>query len=46
MCCSSRGRFITNERKYIDAVIGPQSYHNINDIILAIESKKDKTKLH
>ena len=28
--------------KYIDGVIGPQSYHKITDIIKRLEIKKDK----
>ena len=41
----AEGDLLLMKEKYIDAVIGPQSYHNINDIILAIESKK-KIKLN
>ncbi len=41
----AEGDLLLMREKYIDAVIGPQSYHNINDIILAIESKK-KIKLN
>ena len=28
--------------KYIDGVIGPQSYHNISDIIMSIEKKRER----
>ncbi len=31
---------LLEKEKYIDAVIGPQSYHKINDIILDLERKK------
>ena len=41
----AEGDLLLMKENYIDAVIGPQSYHNINDIILAIESKK-KIKLN
>ena len=30
------------KEKYIDAVVGPQSYHQINDMILNIEKKSEK----
>ncbi len=36
----AEGDLLLTKEKYIDAVIGPQSYHNINDIVLAIENKK------
>ena len=42
MRCSGRGRSITEQRKYIDAVVGPQSYHEINKIILDLENKTRK----
>ena len=33
---------ILKKEKYVDAVIGPQSYHKINEIILNIENNNDK----
>ena len=30
LCCSSRRRHSLKKEKYIDAVIGPQSYHQIH----------------
>ena len=40
MCCPSRRRlFLLKKEKYIDAVLGPQSYHQINDTILKLEKK-------
>ena len=38
----AEGDLLLTKEKYIDAVVGPQSYHNINDIVLAIENKKKK----
>ncbi len=38
----AEGEILLEKEKYIDAVIGPQSYQNINKIILEIESKKIK----
>ena len=31
--CASRREILLKKEKYIDAVIGPQSYHQINDTI-------------
>ena len=39
MCCSSRRSYFLKKEKYIDAVLGPQSYHQINDTILKLEKK-------
>ena len=36
----AEGDLILKKDKYIDAVIGPQSYHSINDVIKKIENKK------
>ncbi len=36
----AEGEILLREEKYIDAVIGPQSYQNINDTILSLEQKK------
>ena len=36
----AEGEILLKKEKYIDAVIGPQSYHRINDMILKIEQKK------
>ena len=38
----AEGDVILKKEKYIDAVIGPQSYHKINNMILNLE-KKSKT---
>ncbi len=35
----AEGEILLKKEKYIDAVIGPQSYHHINDIILKLEKK-------
>ena len=35
----AEGEVILKKDKYIDAVIGPQSYHQINDMILMLERK-------
>ena len=36
----AEGDILLKKEKYIDAVIGPQSYHQINDIIEKLEKKK------
>ena len=38
----AEGEIILKKEKYVDAVIGPQSYHKINAIIKNIEEKKNK----
>ena len=38
----AEGEILLKKEKYIDAVIGPQSYHQINDMILKIEKKSKK----
>ena len=38
----AEGEILLKKEKYIDAVVGPQSYQNINEIILEIESRKKK----
>ena len=38
----AEGEILLKKEKYIDAVIGPQSYHQINDIILKLEKKLKK----
>jgi len=38
----AEGEILLKKEKYIDAVIGPQSYHEINKIILDIEKKDIK----
>ena len=38
----AEGDVLLQKEKYIDAVIGPQSYHEINKIILSIENKDTK----
>ena len=35
----AEGDVLLKKEKYIDAVIGPQSYHQINDTILKLERK-------
>ena len=35
----AEGEVLLKKEKYIDAVIGPQSYHQINDTILKLEKK-------
>ena len=35
----AEGDILIKKEKYIDAVIGPQSYHQINNIILKLEKK-------
>ena len=35
----AEGDILLKKEKYIDAVLGPQSYHQINDIILKLERK-------
>jgi tRNA-2-methylthio-N6-dimethylallyladenosine synthase len=35
-----------NREKYIDGVVGPQSYHQIPEIIKKIESNKNKNKIN
>jgi tRNA-2-methylthio-N6-dimethylallyladenosine synthase len=35
----AEGNFLLKKEKYIDAVIGPQSYHQINDMISKLEKK-------
>ena len=36
----AEGEILLEEENYIDAVIGPQSYHQINKIILDLEKSK------
>ena len=38
----AEGDILLKSEKYIDAVIGPQNYHNINNIIKRIEIMKEK----
>ena len=38
----AEGDVILKKEKYIDAVIGPQSYHKINNMILNLEKKSKK----
>ena len=38
----AEGDILLKKEKYIDAVVGPQSYHQINDMILNIEKKSQK----
>ena len=41
----AEGEILLEKEKYIDAVVGPQSYHKFNDIILDIEKKNKKINL-
>ena len=38
----AEGEILLNENKYIDAVVGPQSYHLLNDTITRIEKKRER----
>ena len=38
----AEGEVLLKKEKYIDAVVGPQSYHEINKIISNIEKKNKK----
>ena len=38
----AEGEILLNKENYIDAVIGPQSYHQINDTIIKLENKTKK----
>ena len=40
----AEGEILLNKEKYIDAVIGPQSYHQLNKTILNIEKEKSSVK--
>ena len=41
----AEGDVLLKKENYIDAVIGPQSYHQINELITGLEKKKNKTNL-
>ncbi len=41
----AEGEVLLKKEKYINAVVGPQSYHEINKIILEIENKNKKINL-
>ena len=41
----AEGEILLKKEKYIDAVVGPQSYHEINSIILNSETKNNKVNL-
>ena len=41
----AEGEILLKKEKYIDAVIGPQSYHKLNETILSIEKKSEKVNL-
>ena len=38
----AEGEIILNKENYVDAVVGPQSYHKFNETLLRIEKKKEK----
>ena len=42
MRCSSRGDILLKKENYIDAVIGPQSYHQFNKTIFKLEKRFKK----
>ena len=39
----AEGEILLNKEKYIDAVLGPQSFHNINETISNFEKKNQKS---
>merc|ERR1711966_308329 len=41
----AEGDVLLKKENYIDAVIGPQSYHQINELITGLEKRKNKTNL-
>ena len=41
----AEGAILLKKEKYIDAVIGPQSFHEINKIILDLEKKQKSISL-
>ena len=41
----AEGDILLEREKYIDAIVGPQSYHEINKIILSINNKDKKINL-
>tara|TARA_Y100000816_G_scaffold277273_1_gene247265 strand:+ start:854 stop:2149 length:1296 start_codon:yes stop_codon:yes gene_type:complete len=41
----AEGEVILKKEKYVDAVIGPQSYHQFNDIIKKLEENKKKINI-
>ena len=41
----AEGNILLEREKYIDAIVGPQSYHEINKIILSIKDKDKKINL-
>ncbi len=41
----AEGDVLLNNEKYIDAILGPQSYHLFNKTLLNIEKKVDKVNL-
>ena len=38
----AEGELLLNNEKYIDAIIGPQSYHEFNKVLLKIEKNNKK----
>ena len=38
----AEGEIILKKENYVDAVVGPQSYHKFNETLLRIEKKKEK----
>ena len=41
----AEGEILLEREKYIDAIVGPQSYHEINKIILSVKNKRKKINL-
>ena len=42
----AEGEILLNKEKYIDVVVGPQSYQNINEIIKNLETRKNIKKIN
>ena len=37
----AEGDLLLRKEKYVDAIVGPQSYHKINEIIMSIEKNNE-----
>ena len=42
----TEGDIMVQKEKYIDAVLGPQSFHQINDLISSLEKKFKPIKIN
>ena len=40
----AEGEILLQKEKYINAVIGPQSYHYLNNILLQVEKKNERVE--